>query len=179
MQGVQVRIIPWKVDSHHIIRSETDFHAVFPVPIETVLHHLLDYDGIKDTYPRVRDSYVVDAEKEPFGRHTVRTYLGIKVLGFGETYTYITNNWVEPQGDKSYIQKYNLEESVDDKLYEMLGNWYIEEVVLGGNRYTYVRQYTIIGIQRGSLAMELAMKAFGSLSLRQQFRQLSEATKGS
>ena len=128
-------------------------------------------------YPRVRRSTLISATPEPFGFHQVEINVGIKVLGFGGEYTYITNNWVEENSHNGFTQKFNLHQSVDDKLYQILGSWYLEPVAYEGVEYTYIRQYAILGIQRGSVAMEIAMKPFGAMSLRQQLVQLSTASK--
>ena len=174
---VEMKVSTWKVDGFHIIRSESDFHAIFPVPVDKVMSALLDYAGTVDIYPRVRSSTLVSATPEPFGLHQVEINMGIKVLGFGGEYTYITNNWVEANSSNGFTQKFNLHRSVDDKLYQMLGSWYLEPVHYEGAEYTYIRQYAILGIQRGSIAMEIAMKTFGAMSLRQQLDQLSTASK--
>ncbi len=174
---LEMSISSWQIDGHYFIRSESDFHAIFPVPVEQVLRVLLDYEGTEKTYRRVRESALLASYGEEYDRHVVRLDVAIKVAGFGDEYVYVTNNFLERDEAGGYIQKFNLERSVDDKLYQMLGNWYVREIAYAGRRYTYVRQYAILGIQRGSFAMELAMKTFGALSLRQQFRQLSEATK--
>ena len=176
---IETNLSSWRVDGHHIIRSETDYHAIFPVPIEKVLAVFVDYEGTRDVYGSVRESVVIEAGPMPFDLHVVRLAVGFSVLGFGEKYLYVTNNWIEEDERGGYTQKYNLAESVDDKLYEILGNWYIEPIVHEGLPYTYVRQYAIIGVQRGSRSVELAMRVFGARSMRQNFRQLSAKTKGS
>jgi hypothetical protein len=174
---IEYSITSWHQDGGHVIRTESDFHAIFPVPIEQVLSVLLDYSGQKKIHSNVVECIVLDAGSDPFDRHTVLASVGIRVLGFGDSYTYVTNNWVEQSRSGGYIQKYNLAESVDGKLYQMLGNWYIEPVDYEGRQYTYIRQYVILGIRRGSVAMELAMRTFGAMSLKRQFRNLSNATK--
>ena len=98
----------------------------------------------------------------------------VKVLNFGAEYVYVTNNWMEKVGD-GYIQKYNLNRSPDGTLYQMLGNWYIEEIIYEGQPYTYIRQYAILGIRKGSLAMEVAMRTFGSWQLKQVFKNMYRA----
>ena len=176
---IETNLSSWRVGGNHIIRSETDYHAVFPVTIEKVLSVLLDYEGTREVYGFVRESVVIEASPMPFDLHVVRLAVGFSVLGFGEKYVYVTNNWIEEDDRGGYTQTYTLAESVDDKLYAILGNWYIEPIVYEGAPYTYVRQYAIIGVQRGSRSIELAMRVFGGRSLRQNFRQLSAKTKGS
>ena len=67
--------------------------------------------------------------------------------------------------------------AVDDKLYELLGDWYLQEVIYEGKRYTYVREYVVLGIQRGSAAMELAVNTFGPVGVRMQLAELSAASR--
>ena len=173
---IDLEVTSWDDDGMHFIRSESDFHAIIPVSLEKVLGLLIDYEATKDIYSRVRKSIIIDAEDDPYERHTVRTDIFISVLGFGDGYSYVTNNWVD-EADGTYLLRFNLEDSVDDKLYQMIGSWYVEPVDYDGVEYTYIRQYSIIGIQQGNIAMEIAMRTFGALSLKQMLRQFSKATK--
>ena len=47
---VEMNVSSWKVDGFYIIRSESDFHAIFPVPVEKVISALVDYAGTVDIY---------------------------------------------------------------------------------------------------------------------------------
>ena len=174
---VEMNLTSWKVEGYRIIRSETDLHSIIPVPIDQVLAVLIDYADAKNTFPRVRESVIVESSPDPFDRQSVQIEMGIKVLGFGDVYSYVINNWVDQEEFGGYTQKYNMERSIDDKLYQMLGNYYLEPVIVDGINYTYIRHYAVIGIQRGSRAMELAMKTFGMASLRKVLKRVSEAAK--
>ena len=173
---VEMNLTSWKVEGRRIIRSETDLHSIIPVPIDHVLAVLLDYAGAENMFPRVRESILLERSPNPFDRQTVQIDLGIKVLGFGDVYSYVVNNWVDEEFG-AYTQKFNMERSIDDKLYQVLGNYYIEPVVVDGIDCTYIRHYAIVGIQRGSRAMEFAMKTFGMASLRQTLKRVSIAAK--
>lgn len=159
----------------HLIESETDFHTVVPVPVTSVLSVLLDYEGQNEVYGRVRHAELLEAAEDPFGKHTVRVEVAVKVLGVGTEYAYVTDNWVRQQDDGAYTQTYELAESPDGTFYRMSGNWYIREIMYEGQRCTYVRQHTVLGIQKGSRAMELAMRTFGGMGVRQNLRELSTA----
>lgn len=163
----------WDESGFHVIRSEYDFHTVIPAPVELVLEVITDATRASEMYKNISECRVLDAGENRFDRQVIYTEVEFRVLGFVGGYSYITNNYLERLGETSYLQKYHLVESSDDTLYQMLGNWYVEEVEIDGNTCTYVRQYTVVGIQRGSLAMELAMRTFGAANVRQVFKQLT------
>ena len=173
---LQYEVDSWRVDGWKVIRSETDFHAIFPVPIEYVIFELTNYENTKEIYPRVVESKLEYASPNRYDRHALWVHLRIKVLNFGAEYVYVTNNWLEESGN-GYIQKYNLNRSPDGTLYQMLGNWYIEEILVDGEPHTYVRQYAILGIQKGTTTMEVAMRAFGAWQLRQIFKNIYRAIR--
>ena len=168
---LQYDIDSWRIDGKRAIRTETDYHAIYPVPIEYFVYELTNYENTKNTYPRVVESRLEVASPDKFEKHSLWVHIRVKVLNFGAEYVYVTNNWMEKTGD-GYIQKYNLDRSPDGTLYQMLGNWYIEEITYEGKPHTYVRQYAILGIRKGSGAMEIAMRAFGGWQLRQVFKNM-------
>ncbi len=173
---LQMEVEAWEENGRHLIRSITDFHAIYPVPMQSILEVLMDYDGTKKAYPRVDESVVERGDSDPHGMHTVRIHVSIKVLGFGGEYSYVTNNYVEPYGD-GYIQRYDLEQSPDGRFFQMSGNWYVEEIEYQGKPHSYLRQYAVVGIQKGSLPMEIAMRTFGGVNLRYMFKNLYDEAK--
>ena len=173
---IEMNLRSWKHDNQKIIRSETDIHAIYPYPVEFFVDELLNFENTESIYPRVKESFVEYASNDRFGKHSLFVHMGVEVLGFGADYTYVTDNWME-HAQKGYVQKYRLNRSPDGMLYQLLGSWYIEEIMLKGEPHTYIRNYAIIGIQQGTLPMELAMKAFGLWQLKQIFKNLSASVE--
>ncbi len=171
---VDMQVTAWEDNGFHKIRSVTDYHVVYPVPMKHILDVLLDYEGTKEVYPRVDESVIEKGDSDPRGMHTVRIHVSIKVFGFGGAYSYITNNYVEPYGD-GYIQRYDLQRSPDGRFFQMSGNWYVEELEYGDEPHTYLRQYSVVGIRKGSLPMEVAMRTFGGINLRYMFGNVYDA----
>ena len=173
---IESLITSWMYEGDKVIRSETDYHAIYPLPLEVFLEELLDYENTKNTYPRVEASSVVVASENPFDRHVLRVELNLQVFKWGDRYHYITNNWMEPY-EAGFVQKYNLEESPDGKIYQMLGNWYIEPIEYQGKEHTYVRKYAILGIRKGTGLMEFVMKTFGDITMAGMFKDLYRAVE--
>ena len=101
-------------------------------------------------------------------------HIDVRVLGFGAEYSYVTDHWVEPCS-KGYLIKYNLNRSLDGTLYQVLGSWYLEELQYNGKPHTYIRNFAVVGVRKGSPAMELAMRAFGIWQLRRNFNNIDQA----
>ena len=173
---IEMSIRSWQHERRKIIRSETDLHAIYPYPVEFFVEELLDFENTKNTYPRVEESILEYSSEDPFGKHSLWVHINVQVLGFGAEYTYVTDNWTE-RYDGGYLQKYHLNRSPDGTLYQLIGSWYVEELTIGGKPHTYMRNYAVIGIQKGTLSMELAMKAFGMWQLKQLFRNIHAAVR--
>jgi hypothetical protein len=166
----------WRQDGDKIIRTESDVHAIYPYPLEFFLQELLDFENTKDVYSMVRESTLEYASDDPFGKHSLMVRFGVKVLGFGAEYTYVTDSWTEALGS-GYLQKYRLNRCPDGTLYQLRGSWFIDEIIHNGEPHTYIRNYAIIGIQKGSLAMELAIRTFGIWQLQQVFNKTADAVR--
>jgi len=175
-QKIDFKLASWQQDEQKIIRSETDLHAIYPYPVEYFIDELLNFENTKNTFPRVVDSVLEDASADPFGLHTLWVHIDVKVLGFGAEYTYVTNNWMERCGN-GYLQKYNLNRCPDGTLYQLIGSWYVEEIQYQGKPHTYIRNYAVIGIRKGSLPMEIAMRAFGVWQLKRIFNNINDAVE--
>ena len=166
----------WQHEDWKVIRSETDLHAIYPYPVEYFVDELLNFENTKNNFPRVVESVVEYASDDPFGLHTLRAHIDIRVLGFGAEYVYVTNNWMERKGN-GYLQKYNLNRCPDGTLYQLIGSWYVEGIEHQGKPHTYIRNYSVIGIRKGSLPMEVAMRAFGIWQLSRVFSNINRAVE--
>ena len=173
---IDVVLEAWPHDDARAIRLETDMHAIYPFPVGLFVEELLNYENMKNTFPRMDESYLEYESEDPFGKHTLWAHIKVNFLGFGAEYPYVLDNWME-RSDGGYLLKYRLNRSPDGTLYQLLGSWYLEEVMFDGEPHTYIRNYAIIGIQKGNLAIELAMRAFGVWELKQVFRNIAKAVK--
>jgi hypothetical protein len=173
---IDFKLTSWSQNDRKVIRSETDVHAIYPYPVGYFVEELLDFENTKNIFPRVVESVLEEASEDPFGLHTLWVHIDVKVLGFGAEYTYATNNWMERHGS-GYLQKYNLNRSPDGMLYQLVGSWYVEEILYQGKPHTYIRNFAVIGIQKGSVPMEVAMRAFGIWQMKRVFGNINRAVE--
>ena len=96
--GIEFELDSWRHEGNRIIRTVNDVHAVYPYPVQLFLNEMLDYENNENVYPRVRESVLEYSSQDPFGKHSVRIRMYVKVLGFGADYTYVTDNWTEKYG---------------------------------------------------------------------------------
>ncbi len=169
-------ISSWRQNGFKVIRSETDVHAIYPHPVEYFVEEILNFENTENIFPRVVDAKVESASDDPFGLHRLWVHTDIKVLSFGAEYVYVTNNWME-RTENGYLQKYNLDRCPDGTLYQLIGSWYVEEIDYEGKPHTYIRNFSVVGIRKGSVPMEVAIRAFGMWQLRQLFGNLNKAVE--
>ena len=158
-----------------VLRVESDYHVAYPLGIDKFLTEIADYENTANVFPSAYESVLVIADPDPFGRHAIHVKVGVRLIGFVGGYEYITNNYIE-QTESGYVQKYNLEESPGGKFYQMIGSFYLEEKRAGDQTYTYIRNYSILGM-KDSFALEWAMKTFAGMKMRSFFGHLYEAAQ--
>lgn len=125
-----------------------DVEAVFPIEAKYYFEAVADYDA----YPRVSRQTVYDVGRGErsglFAYHKRIIKISGQVLGIGDTYLFVTNNYEERLGKGSYGLKWNLEKSLDGKFYTLMGSWYLTSLRCDDHPCTYVRYFSHAGMTR-------------------------------
>lgn len=132
--------------SAHREITEGDVEAVFPIEARYLFQALGDYAA----YPRITPRTVYDAERStldgPFAYHKRVQKVSAQFLGFGETYLFVTNNYESRLTKSSWGIKWNLEQSLDDKFYSLMGSWYVQQIQCGAKPCSYLRYFNHTGL---------------------------------
>lgn len=165
----------WDAESTTRARFFTDYHAVFPLPIENLISVLLDAENEDKVYPNM--TYTRDLTPGR-GRREARyqeVKITFKVLGIGEKYHYIVHRIPTWYSDGSFSVHWALVKSIDNKYAELFGSWYVKEVSVHNVTHTYVRNYIETEMIDPPALLKTAQNLFSRKTVRTFFSSLYEA----
>ena len=172
--------IDWEVDTSPDPPATTaalgDMHAVYPVRAHDFWQVVRDYNNYTDFAPRVEQSRADRVGDDP-PRFEHRLELSFRVLGFGADYEYYLDV-VEPAlEDGEFAMTYELSRSLDGKLHDVTGSWYISEIQVDGEPHTYARYVNRIYFAEDQFGMRMALRSLGRRDLINTMNAMYEETR--
>ena len=155
----------------------TDMHALYPVPLESVVRVLTSYGSFYMFYRRLVRSTDLTPENGPFDYHRLRNVSRAGALGIEREYDYTIRIFTELTQLGAFRQKWRLETSNDGRLYAAYGSWYLEEVELEGKGYTYLRYFNATGFIEVPVGLETIMNTFMEADIKKVFRETVDAAQ--
>lgn len=161
--AIQTYVKGFRKNGRRYLSAKFDFHAVYPIEMEKIISVIADYDSYADIFPRVEYSRDEYRSYGPSTYHRQQQNLSFRFINIGIEYKYVINIFHEDLG-KSHVfaTKWYLDESLDDKLDELYGSWYLEEFKERERTYTYVRYYVGVGFKQVFWGLETVMRQFSS-----------------
>ena len=142
--------------------STIDVHALYDVPVAEVAAVLTDLNDYPSFSPRVTESSARQFSGNP-KQWIQKIKLSFRVLFFGEDYEYTLRVTSRPGNDPGSVAFYfALENSLDGKLSDVAGSWYLVPMTVGHTEYTYVRYFNHIEFSKQSFGLKAALRLFGA-----------------
>lgn len=165
-----------ELEEGEFLVSEAAVHAAYPVPMEFLYRAIVDVDEHASFMPSVTQSSAVcgggsgdsggsgEREVDPIRQH-ITTSFGF--LFFRATYDNVVDIYVrrDPQRRSALIW-HTLHESLDGKLQELGGLWYLEEERLEGQTVTYIQRRSRTVFSEEPVGLRAALNAFSSNQLK-------------
>jgi len=170
-QEIEGRVEKWEEGRHRMAVLISDFHAVFPFPIEQIIPVFTDHENEDKVYPRIDNSRDLSPDAPRNEPHFQEIEISFKFLGFGDEYHYILYRIPEWHEDGSFLIRWALVHSIDGKYFELYGSWYLQEFQRDGRPHTYLRNY----VQTGLIDPPPALKTFTNLFAKNDVRRFFEA----
>lgn len=146
-----------------------DLHAVYPVPLAVMREVITDYNNYPRFAPRVTQSHAVRTGNAP-ATYRQRLTLSFRVLFFGSDYDYyltVTETPLcRPNGVDEFGMHYRMRESLDGRLSDVEGSWYLRAVQIDGVEHTYARYYNSIHFAEDQFGLRLALRNLGARDLK-------------
>ncbi len=168
---IEGRVEKWVDDGHRLARMISDFHAVFPFPIEQIIPVFTDHENEDKVYPRIDNSSDLSPSTPVDEPHFQEIEISFKFLGFGEEYHYILYRIPRWYEDGSFLIHWALVHSIDGKYFELYGSWYLQEFQRDGKPHTYLRNF----IRTGLIDPPKMLKTFTNLFARNDVRGFFDA----
>lgn len=162
-------------DGQDDILLMTDYHAVFPLPIEQVVPIFLDHENEDRVYPRIKESRDLSPNAGLLDPHFQEVKTSFTFLGIGQKYHYIlyrVPHWYE---DDTFMLNWALVHSVDGRYYELYGSWYLEEFQREGKSHTYLRNFVRTGLIDPPSIVKTVSGLFATNSVRNFFKAVYNA----
>ena len=142
-----------------------DLHAVYPVPIDAMWRVVSDYNGYPEFAPRVIRSRATRISEEP-SIWRQRLTLSFRVLFFGSDYDYYLEVVEPPLGPDRFAMYYRMDESLDGRLSDVAGSWFLQAVEIDGEEHTYVRYFNSIFFAQDQFGLRMALRNLGARDLK-------------
>lgn len=179
--GSKAEVIEQVIDKEHPgvqgLFTITDSQALFMLSARSIILCLLDHDGEASIYPRLVYSKDLTPER-PFDKpHIQEVRTEFTFVGIGDSFSYRLERYPLFFPDGSFLIAWKLEKSLDGKMSELYGSWYVKplEPTSDGTPRTYLRNFVNTVFPDPIPGTTLTMKLFGTSSLRGFFRSLESA----
>ena len=167
----------WEEGGTTHARFYTDYHAVYPLPIENFIAVLLDAGNEDKVYPNMTYTRDLTSERGLRDPRYQEVKVSFKLLGIGEKYHYIVHRIPTWYPDGSFSVHWALVHSVDNKYDSLFGCWYVKEVMIENKQHTYVRNYIETEIIDPPSLLKTVQNLFSQNTVRTFFNSLYEAAK--
>lgn len=156
----------------------SDFHGVFPFPMEKLIPVFTEYENEHEIYTRMLYTKDLSPDKGPMEPHFQEVKTGFKFFGVGTEQHYILYKKPKRLSENEFLIKWNLAESVDGEFYLYYGSWYLRQLppkASDSTPRTYLRNYAVIGYVDPPKGIKLAYKLFLEREMRSFFKDVYDA----
>ena len=174
-QKIEARIENQNQNGGDKVLLLTDYHAVFPLPIEELIPVFLDHENEDEVYPRIRKSRDLSPNAEISAPHFQEVKTSFTFLGIGQKYHYVLYRIPRWYEDGSFMLHWALVRSMDGKYFELYGSWYLQEFRRGGERHTYLRNFVQTGLNDPPAIIKAVTSLFATSSVRGFFKAVYDA----
>ncbi|MFW5712810.1 MAG: hypothetical protein ACOCZA_12785 [Spirochaetota bacterium] len=176
-QKISVSFEDWQENGTDRVNLHTDYHALFPLPIESVIAILLDIENEDSVYPNMTFTKDLTPKRDWNEGHYQEVVNSFSFLGIGAKYHYIVYRVPTWHQDGTFTSHWALVHSIDDKYETLYGSWYVKEFSLEGKPHTYVRNYVETEIIDPPPFLKTIREIFGRSTVRRFFDALYEAAR--
>jgi len=175
--AIKIRIFQNKIDDIPILNVLFDFHVVYKLPIDQLFSKVLNLNEEQKIFPRIIYSKDLNPEDGLWKPHFQEIKTQFTFSFYKENFNYIFYKIPIQNSDGSFLIKWNLYDSVDEKFLYNYGSWYMEEIIIDNQKYTYIRNYINYGMKKYHFYTELATNIGGANEPISFFNALKKATQ--
>jgi hypothetical protein len=176
---IETTVRPEEGSPERRIRTTTDFHAVFPLSLETLVPLFTDFEKEHELYGRLTHTEDLSPGASPMEPHFQEVKTRFKFLGIGTVQHYILYKVPQRISDGEFLIKWTLAESLNRNLYHYTGSWYLKRLPPAddGTPRTYIRNYAVIGHLDPPRGIKLAFRLFLDGEIHSFFEEIYRAAE--
>lgn len=167
----------WQEKGKDRVNLHTDYHALYPLPIESFIAVLIDIENEDSVYPNMTYTKDLTPNRDWNEARYQEVVNSFSFLGIGEKYHYIVYRKPTWYPDGSFTSHWTLVKSVDEKYKTLYGSWFVKEVMLEGKPHTYVRNFVETEMIDPPPLLKTVRSIFGKATVRRFFDSLYEAAR--
>ncbi|MEA1910501.1 MAG: hypothetical protein U9N32_02355 [Spirochaetota bacterium] len=174
---IEVHINPVIENGTKVLDTLFDFHAIYDIPIYKLINIVIDLENEQNVFPRMKYTRDLNPTDSLWDPHFQEVITSFKYGGLGQEYHYVFFKFPEIRKDGSFIIKWNLYESIDNKFNFSFGSWYMKEVIYEEQKYTYVRNFVHFEIVDYPAYVEIISRLLGKGDIKRFFKALQIAAE--
>jgi hypothetical protein len=168
---------PEEANTEADLIAVSDYHALFPCPLEQVVPVFTAHGSEDEIYPRITFDRDLTPERGPLEPHFQVLKTSFTFLGIGATYHYILYRIPEYIDDDEFLITETLTASLDGSFSELYVSWYLREVVIDGTVHTYLRNRVKTGFIDPPAGTRAALQLFGGGDVKNFFSAVRKAAE--
>jgi hypothetical protein len=176
-QKISTSFDEWREKDTDRVNLHTDYHALYPLAIESFIAVLLDLENEAKVYPNITYTNDLTPGRDWNEAHYQEVVNSFSFLGIGAKYHYIVHRVPTWHQDGTFTSHWALVHSIDNKYETLFGSWYVKEVHLNGRPHTYVRNYVETEMINPPPFLKTIRGIFGRTTVRRFFDSLYEAAR--
>ncbi|MDZ7793189.1 MAG: hypothetical protein U5P10_05690 [Spirochaetia bacterium] len=155
----------------------TDYHAAYPLPVESFIQVLKDAENEDKVFPNMTYTSDISPDPDPDEPAYQEVKISFKIFGIGADYHYLVYRIPTWYPDGSFSVHWALVDSVDNKYADLYGSWYVKEFEKEGQKHTYVRNYVETEMIGPPPLLKTIRNLFAERTVRKFFESLYEAAE--
>jgi len=158
--------------------AKGDYHAVYPIKMKYIQRIMENIDGQENFQKSIAESKVICSDtntQSAYYKQKLKTQFGF--LFFKAQYHNIINLYVPKNQDKdTYGMWFTLEKSLDNKMMQSRGSWFLKEVEVNGKACTYIRYFLYNGFEEETFGLRGALKNFSEGEVKKTLDNIYSAS---
>ena len=150
----------------------SDYYMVSKVTVSALSSLLIDLNSASEIFDRIIYSKDLTPENTIKYPHIQEVHASYKFLGIGTEYRYKVRVCFDIVSETEFAMRWELCDSMNSGLADLRGSWYLKELNIDGEAYTYLRSFASTKLERTPPGLLFFTRNFGEFEIRKTFKNL-------
>ncbi len=169
---VEISSFAEKDDLTGLTILNSDYYMISKVPVSALSSLLIDLDCASEIFDRIIYSKDFTPENTIKYYHIQEVHASYKFFGIGTEYRYKVKVCFDIVSETEFAMRWELYDPMDSGLADLRGSWYLKELNIDGEAYTYLRSFASTKLERTPPGLLFFTRNFGKFEIRKTFKNL-------